>query len=76
MLLYLIAIPTTILLLEDVAGFIQIIDDSVRASFGNTERLRDVAQSDVRVVGDAQERTTVVGKEGPGLHDENLSGDF
>ena len=74
MLLDLITISATILLLQDIAGLVQIIDDPIRAPFGNTEVLRYIAKSDVRVMGDAKERTTMVGEEGPWLHDENLSG--
>lgn len=64
----LVTIPPTVLLLDHIAGLGQVGDDAVRVTFGNGETCRDVAQSDLRVVGNAQEGPAVVGEEVPVSH--------
>jgi len=63
--LHLVSIPPTVLALHYVAGVGQIGDDPVRRSLGDVQFRRDVAQSDVGVMGDAQQHSTMVRQEPP-----------
>ena len=44
----------------DVSGGYQVSDDSLRRSFGDSDHLRDIADSDVWIASDAQERLGMV----------------
>ena len=44
----------------DVPGGYQVSDDSLRRSFGDSDHLRDVADSDFWIASDAQERLGMV----------------
>ena len=72
MALHLVAVSTTLSLLEDVAGFGEIGDDGVRVSLGDAEVGRDVAEANFRIVGDAEQRSAVVGEEAPVGHGANV----
>lgn len=72
MFLYLVAVATTLSLLQDVPGFGEIRDDGVRVSFGDTEVDRNIAEAYFRVVGDAEQSATVVGEQVPVGHGINV----
>ena len=63
-----VAIATTVLVLDDVAGFGQVGDDAKRGALGDAERRGDLAEAHAGVVGDADEDSGVVGEEGPLRH--------
>ena len=44
----------------DVPGGNQVSDDSLRCSFGDSDHLRDIADSDFWIASDAQERLGMV----------------
>lgn len=66
--LNLIAIATSVSLLHDVAGFGQIVDNSVGTPFGEVETGRDIAQAHLRIASDAEECPTMVAEESPSGH--------
>lgn len=68
MALHLIAVSTTLSLLEDVAGFGEIRDDCVRVSLGDAEVGCDIAETYFRIVGDAEQSSTMAREEAPVGH--------
>jgi hypothetical protein len=44
----------------DVPGLYQVSDDSLRRSFSDSDHLRDIADSDLSIASDAQERLGMV----------------
>ena len=66
--LHLVAIPATFSLLDDIAGIRQIGDDGVRVPLGDTEVSCDLAQANIRILGDAEQCPAVVGEEAPVSH--------
>ena len=72
MALHLIAVSTTLSLLEDVAGFGEIRDDCVRVSLGNAEVDCDIAEAYFRIASDAQQSSTMVREEAPVGHRANV----
>jgi len=71
--LHLIAVAATLSLLEDVPGFGEIRDDGVRVALGDAEVDRNIAEAYLRVVGDAEQGSTVIGEEAPVGHWVNIS---
>ena len=68
MVLDLIAVTTTDTFLHQVPGLREVVDDAEGAALADGETGGDVAEPDVRVVGDQQQGLAVVGEEGPSLH--------
>src|SRR5579859_506132 len=68
-----VAVAAAVLLLDDIAGRGQVVDDAVRTALGNAQAGCDVTQAHPRVVCDAQQHPGVVGQETPALHPESLS---
>jgi hypothetical protein len=64
----LVAVAATVFPLDHVACLGQVGDDAVRATLGDAQDGRDVAQSRARVVGDAQQDPGMVGEEAPVRH--------
>jgi hypothetical protein len=65
----LVAIPPTVLLLDDIAGLGEVGDDPVSVPLGDGKTGGDVAQPYLWVVRDAQEGPTVGGEEVPLSHE-------
>lgn len=72
MILYLVAVATTLSLLEDVPGFGEIRHDGVRVSLGDAEVHRNIAEPYFGVVSDAEQSSTVVGEQAPVGHGANV----
>jgi len=51
----------------DVPGGYQVSDDSLRRSFGDSDHLRDIADSDLWIASDAQEGLGMVREERPSV---------
>src|SRR6266508_3719905 len=60
-----VAVAAAVLVLDHVSGFHQIGDDAECGAVGDAERGRDLPQPYARVVGDAQQRLSVVRQEAP-----------
>jgi hypothetical protein len=69
----LVAIPPTVFLLDDIPGLGQVGDDAVGVAFGDGKAGRDVAQTDLRVVSNAQEGPAVVREEVPLSHGKKIA---
>jgi hypothetical protein len=65
----LVAIPPAVFRLYEVARFGQVGHDSVGSALGNAEACRDVANAHIGVVGNAEQRSSMVGEEIPSRHD-------
>ena len=59
--LHLVPVASTVLLLDDVAGGGQVVDDGVRIALRNAKGRSDVDEPYAGVVSDAQQRLSVVG---------------
>lgn len=70
--LHLVAISATLSLLDDIAGFGQIADDGVRVALGDPEIRSDVAQANLWILGDTEERSAMVGEEAPVGHEKKI----
>jgi hypothetical protein len=68
----LVAVPPTVLLLDDVPGLGQVGDDAVGVTLGDGKACCDVAQTYFGVVSDTQEGPTVVGEEVPLSHGKEV----
>jgi len=71
--LHLVPVASTVLLLDDVAGGGQVVDDGVRAALRNAKGCSDVDEPNARVVSDAQQRLSVIGQEAPLRHVEECT---
>src|SRR5512133_3339065 len=61
----LIAIPTSDTLAGQIASVDEVIHETLCRPFGDSDALRDLAQADLGVLGDADERTGVIREECP-----------
>jgi hypothetical protein len=68
MTLHLVAVTTTLALLEDVARFSKVRHDGVRVPLGDAEFGGEISQADVRILRDAEQRSPVVAEEAPISH--------
>ena len=62
-----IAVSTADAFALDVAGVDQVGDDALGGAFGDTDALRDVTESRVRIADETEQDLGVVGEEPPGL---------
>jgi hypothetical protein len=60
-----ISVAPTVARLRYVARFFEVVDDLRRSSFGDSDRRRDVSESDARISGDAFEHMRMVRYEPP-----------
>jgi hypothetical protein len=60
-----VAVAAPMFVLEDVSGFHQVGDDAECGALGDAEHGGDLPQAHARVVGDAQQRLSMVGQEAP-----------
>ena len=63
-----VAVAATISLLHHVAGVGEVDDDPVDGSLGDAEVLAQVAQPRIGLIGDEQQRPSVIGEEVPSGH--------
>ena len=64
----LIPVPPALFGLDQVARLSEVGHDPMGSALGDAQAGRNVAQAHVGVVGDAQQRPSVVGQEIPGSH--------
>jgi len=67
-----VAIPASLLLLDDVAGLGQVRDNAESRSFGHPQSRRDVAKPHPGIVGDSHKGTGMVGEEAPLGHTASI----
>jgi hypothetical protein len=67
----LVAITAAVFMFDDVSGRSQVRDDAVRAALGDAQNGRDVPQSRVWILRDAQQDAGVIRQETPSLHNSN-----
>ncbi len=72
MALNLIAVATTFPKFDDVTGVGQVGDDRVGVPLSDAEFGRDLAKANLGVLGDAEERPSVVGEKAPMSHSEKI----
>src|SRR5215210_768650 len=60
-----VAVAATGASARDVAGDGQLVHDPVRGTFGDSDRLTDLAKADARVLRDAEQHPGVVGEKRP-----------
>jgi hypothetical protein len=68
-----VAVATASFVFEHVFGFHEVGDDAVCGTLCDAERGGDLPQTHARVVGDAQQRLSVVRQETPGHETETIS---
>jgi hypothetical protein len=60
-----VVVAAAVSVFEDVAGVHEVGDDAERGALGDAERRGDLPQPHPGVLGDAQQRLSVVGQEAP-----------
>src|SRR4029450_7592606 len=67
-----VPVATAVLVLDHVAGVDEIGDDAVGAALGDAHDGGEVPQAHARVMGDAQQRPSMVGEQAPTAHAHTL----
>src|SRR5450755_2300456 len=63
--LHVVAIAAAFLLLDDVAGLGQVVDDAIGTAFRDADGGGDITEAHLGIVGDAQQRPAMIGEEHP-----------
>jgi hypothetical protein len=74
--LHLIAVPSAISLLDEIAGIGQIAHNGAYMSLGNAELGGEISQADIWILRDANECPPVVGQEIPTTHGRTIASDI
>ena len=74
MVLYLVAVATTLPGLDDVAGVRQVYDDGIGPTLGDAELGGDIPQTRLRISGEAEKGPAVISEKAPIRHGDTLSG--
>jgi hypothetical protein len=61
-----VVVSSSLALAVDVASFDEVAEDALGGAFGDSDVVGDVAEPDVRVLGDGEQDLGVVGEECPG----------